>query len=237
MTIYKLYVKTHNKTGLKYLGYTGRKDAHKYLGSGTYWKRHLKKHGKDYITDILLESENLQDITDLGVYYSQLWDVVSNNSWANLCIECGDGGPVGVKRSDEYRAKRSGPNNPAYGKPSPFKGQKHTETAIEAMKAKVIGRVPHNKGQKMSAEFCQKISDNHHDVKGENNPMFGKSHSDHTKMLIAQKRLGTKASLESRAKQSAARKGKPWSEARRAAQEAKKLSKSIRACSPSSRHS
>ena len=44
MPIYTLYVKTHNKTGLKYLGRTTQ-DPYKYKGSGTYWRSHLKKHG------------------------------------------------------------------------------------------------------------------------------------------------------------------------------------------------
>lgn len=42
MTIY-LYLKTHNKTGLKYLGKTVSVDPHLYQGSGTIWRRHIKK--------------------------------------------------------------------------------------------------------------------------------------------------------------------------------------------------
>ena len=34
-----LYVKQHNKTGLKYFGKTTKKDPLKYKGSGLYWKR------------------------------------------------------------------------------------------------------------------------------------------------------------------------------------------------------
>ena len=44
--MFYLYIKTHSKTGLKYLGYTQKKDPFSYTGSGTYWKRHLKKHGE-----------------------------------------------------------------------------------------------------------------------------------------------------------------------------------------------
>jgi hypothetical protein len=43
MTIYYLYVKTHNITGLKYLGYTSRKNPHKYTGSGTRWLNQYAK--------------------------------------------------------------------------------------------------------------------------------------------------------------------------------------------------
>lgn len=41
--VYHLYKKTHNITGLKYLGQT-TKNPYKYRGSGTYWKRHIKIH-------------------------------------------------------------------------------------------------------------------------------------------------------------------------------------------------
>jgi len=52
MTIYYLYIKTHNITGLKYLGYTKRKDPYKYKGSGDYWTKHINKHGYDVTTEI-----------------------------------------------------------------------------------------------------------------------------------------------------------------------------------------
>ena len=39
-----LYIKKHAVTGMLYVGTTIR-DPYKYLGSGTVWKRHIKKHG------------------------------------------------------------------------------------------------------------------------------------------------------------------------------------------------
>jgi len=42
-TIY-LYLKTHNITGLKYLGKTTQ-EPHKYWGSGIDWLLHIKKYG------------------------------------------------------------------------------------------------------------------------------------------------------------------------------------------------
>ena len=94
MTIY-LYVKTHNKTGLKYLGQTSAKDPHKYSGSGVYWKLHLKKHGYDYTTEILKECQSKEELKNLGTYYSNLWNVIESEEWANLKIEQGDGGQIG----------------------------------------------------------------------------------------------------------------------------------------------
>lgn len=91
MTIIYLYVKTHNKTGLKYLGKTVSKDPHAYAGSGKYWKNHLRKHGYDYTTEILQECSSAEELKYWGNYYSKLFDVVESNEWANLMPEVGDG--------------------------------------------------------------------------------------------------------------------------------------------------
>jgi hypothetical protein len=87
-----LYVKTHKKTGLKYLGKTSNKDPIRYKGSGTYWRRHLKKHGNDIETEILFQSENKEEIREKGLYYSELWKVTESKDWANIIEESGDGG-------------------------------------------------------------------------------------------------------------------------------------------------
>lgn len=94
MCIY-LYVKTHLKTGLKYLGKTTAKNPHAYPGSGIYWKSHLKVHGYNYSTEILKECQNIDEFKYWGEYYSKLWNVVASNEWANLKEESGDGGDPG----------------------------------------------------------------------------------------------------------------------------------------------
>jgi hypothetical protein len=92
MVIYYLMVKTHNVTGLKYLCQTKKTDPHKYLGSGKYWRLHLKVHGNDIHTDILRECISKTELRDWGIHYSNLWDVTKSNEWANLKDELGDGG-------------------------------------------------------------------------------------------------------------------------------------------------
>lgn len=86
-----LYVKTHNKTGLKYLGKTTR-DPHKYPGSGLHWKRHLKKHGNDVKTEILYQTECEKDFREKALYYSDLFNIVDSKEWANMREETGHGG-------------------------------------------------------------------------------------------------------------------------------------------------
>lgn len=114
MPIY-LYVKTHNKTGLKYLGKTISTDPHLYQGSGTLWKRHIKKHGYDVTTKVLLETNDSTELKKVGLYYSNLWNIVESKEFANIVPEMGDGGVM--PWSDESRQKLSKTN----------KGKKHTE--------------------------------------------------------------------------------------------------------------
>lgn len=86
-------IKTHNQTNFKYLCKTACNDPIKYLGSGKHWKRHLKKHGRDVSTEILYQSEDLNDFNQQCLQTSYELNVVSSNEWANLIDETGlDGG-------------------------------------------------------------------------------------------------------------------------------------------------
>ena len=87
-----LLLKTHNKTGLKYLCYTTKADPEKYPGSGKRWRNHLRTHGKDLSTEILGAFDNEEQLKALGRHYSELWNVVDSDEFANLRIEEGDGG-------------------------------------------------------------------------------------------------------------------------------------------------
>lgn len=89
MIIY-LYVKTHKKTGLKYLGKTVR-DPFKYNGSGIHWTRHLKKHGYGHDTYILQKCYSDNALREWGRFYSKLWRVVKSKKWANEKDEEGQG--------------------------------------------------------------------------------------------------------------------------------------------------
>jgi hypothetical protein len=86
-----LYLKTHNTTSLKYLGKTESKNPHKYKGSGKYWKSHIKKHGYNVTTQILLVTEDKEELRETGLFFSRLWDVVKSDEFANCRDESGDG--------------------------------------------------------------------------------------------------------------------------------------------------
>ena len=110
MVIY-LYIKTHNKTGLKYLGKTARKDPYSYSGSGIDWIAHLEKHGYDFTTTILQECSNNEEVKKYGLYYSSLWNIVESKEWANRIFEGGEGGTTrgfaGKRHSTETKQRMS----------------------------------------------------------------------------------------------------------------------------------
>jgi len=87
-----LYIKIHNQTGLKYFGKTVN-DPYKYKGSGTYWLRHLEKHGCDITTKIIGYYTNKEECKEAAINFSKSENIVESSDWANLCHENGtDGG-------------------------------------------------------------------------------------------------------------------------------------------------
>lgn len=125
-TIY-LYLKTHNKTGLKYLGKTVQ-DPHEYRGSGLVWNRHLDKHGDDVTTEILFETNNIDEFKQVALKYSDKWNIVESKKFANLMVEQGDGGDTShLIDYEKFKHKQMGENNH-------FHGKTHTPEAIAKIK-------------------------------------------------------------------------------------------------------
>lgn len=179
-----LYVKTHNVTGLKYLGKTTKKDPHKYLGSGIHWRNHLLKHGKDYSTEILKECQSKEELKEWGIYYSNLWNIVESSDWANLKLEDGDGGSLpgvlsirlGKTHSKEAKEKISKAHT----------GRVFTEETKQKMSLNHVGHT----GKQLSELAKEKISKAH----------TGKIVSEHTRALVSQKLKGRPKSPEHLAK-------------------------------------
>lgn len=85
----RLSVKELN--GVKYLCKSSGTDFEKYKGSGKYWKRILKKYGKDnvktlWVSDWFYCPYHLQEF---ALMYSEYNQVVESDEWANLIPENG----------------------------------------------------------------------------------------------------------------------------------------------------
>ena len=89
MKTYKLMVKQHTTTGLKYLCITSRKNWQSYTGSGRHWRNHLQKHGATFTTELLCESMDYDEFVEVCKYYSELYDVVNSAEFANAIPEAG----------------------------------------------------------------------------------------------------------------------------------------------------
>jgi hypothetical protein len=134
MKLTKIYVK-QSPLGLMYLGKTTLNNHDSYLGSGKYWKLHIKKHNlhhKDIKTWVLHETDARDDLIKIGLYYSKLFNIVDSKNWANLKQEAGDGGVtvknqwVGEKNPFFNKGyKQLGEKNPMYKKGYLISGEKH----------------------------------------------------------------------------------------------------------------
>ncbi len=183
-----LYVKTHNATGLKYLGKTV-KDPYKYKGSGTHWLRHLAKYGNDVTTEILLETNDKDLLKEKGIYYSNLWNIVESKDWANIVPESGDGGDTSTS-PNHIRAMKEKSKKLRNGTlPVSFKGKHHSEETKKIISEKNKTKL---KGKKKPAGFAENLSKR---MSGEANPMYGKEPWNKGKTGVQPKSLETKKKL------------------------------------------
>jgi len=135
MKIY-LYVKQHRKTGLKYFGKTSTKDPYIYVGSGKYWRRHLKEHGSDIDTLSVWEFDDADMFEKFALEFSYRENIVESSGWANLRPENGKDGKLpgspGMKKE----------RNPNFGKTkelNSFYGKKHTDETKALYRAQKKG--------------------------------------------------------------------------------------------------
>jgi hypothetical protein len=116
-----LLVKQHNITGLKYLHKTTLEDHSKYHGSGKDWIPHLEEYGYDYSSTCIFQTEDKKTFKNMGIYFSELWNIVESDEWANRTREEGQGGNTGPKKG-----KRGPQKNPRLSRGlSPKKGKSY----------------------------------------------------------------------------------------------------------------
>jgi hypothetical protein len=114
MAIY-LLVKEHVDTGLKYLCKhvaSSFSECEKYKGSGTYWKRHLKKNGNNVKTTCLFVTEDKNEFRKISKEYSLEYDVINSKEWANLCYEEGQGGNTVIDKKLHGEKTKQGLHRP-----------------------------------------------------------------------------------------------------------------------------
>jgi hypothetical protein len=152
-----LYIKKHKKTGLKYFGKTTKTNVNSYLGSGKYWKKHINKHGKEYVETIWISEPfyNKELLVEFSTFLSDLFDIEKSSEWANLITENGlDGAPKGVKVKG-----LKGEKNGMFGKTkeqNPFYKKTHSLDQKKKWREMRMGEKNSNYGAKSFTEETYK---------------------------------------------------------------------------------
>lgn len=94
-----LYIKQHKITGKMYFGKTSKPwpIVERYLGSGSYWRNHINKHGKEHVSTVwYCLFYDIDDLVDFAVSFSLVNDIVKSDNWANMILESGIDNRLGV---------------------------------------------------------------------------------------------------------------------------------------------
>jgi group I intron endonuclease len=198
--VYNIYLITNLDNNKKYVGLTKfsiTERFYQHVKRGFLLTEAIKKYGEDkFFIELIEEVDSAGRAYELEQYYIKEYNTKIPYGY-NL-TDGGDGifgwevteeyrqecservkqlhkekkvGMYGKNHSDETKRKMSVASK---GKSKPWLiGRKLSPESIEKLRQINLGRV-------LSDETKKKISENHHDVNGENNPMYGKKHSPET---------------------------------------------------------
>jgi hypothetical protein len=102
----RLMVKRHTITGLRYFCKTTRANYLKYNGSGVRWTAHIKKYGTqqvitEWVSELFYDPD---DLKEFALFFSELFNIVESNDWANLKNEDGlEGGMSSQTAKDMWQ--------------------------------------------------------------------------------------------------------------------------------------
>jgi group I intron endonuclease len=167
-----IYKTTNLINGKIYIGkYKGRYKL--YLGSGVLLKKAIEKYGKEnFIREIIEDSITDHNILcEREIYWIDFYH--SNDLTIGYNLTIGGNGVNGYTFANETKQKMS---LAKLGKPSNNKGNHHSE------------------------ETKEKMSENHADVRKENNPFYGKHHSEEAKKKMSELKKGRHLSEETKMK-------------------------------------
>lgn len=205
--MYKIYLITNKENKKQYVGITKfslEERFSQHIKRGFLLTEAIQKYGEQkFFINLIEEVESSERAYELEQYYIKQYNTKVPNGY-NL-TDGGDGifgwevseeyrqqcservkqlhkekkvGMYGKKHSNETRKKMSSVSK---GKPKPWLlGRKFSPETIERLRQINLGKIA-------SEETRKKISENHHDVNGEKNPMYGKKHSPETIEKLKQK--------------------------------------------------
>lgn len=121
-----IYITINKVNNMKYIGKCvyGRKNSwSKYLGSGVYLQRAIKKYGRESFYRIIIdECDSEEELRDVEEYYIEQFDAVRSPDFYNIKNTSIGGDTFTNNPNKEYTRmlksiNSSGSRNPMYGKP------------------------------------------------------------------------------------------------------------------------
>jgi len=207
-----IYITKDETNKIKYIGqrkfYRNWQD---YLGSGTYLKRAIKKHGKEnFSRKIIAIAYTRDELNLLEIEFIKYNNAVKSKEYYNI-NQGGDSGNAGVPFSIEHKKKisdsKKGKNNPNYGKKMSEKNRKkliefntgriQTEATKQKLRDNRTGKIAKKETKKKMSESRKK----------DKNHFYGKHHTELTKQKLRDINKGKRASEKTKQKMSNSRKG------------------------------
>lgn len=149
-----IYKTTNLVNGKIYIGQDSKNNP-EYIGSGVYFTRAIKKHGKhNFIKEILCKCTSSQEMDQKEIEFIEKFDSCNPRIGYNLAK--GGKTTLGLKMTLEQRQRNRQRN---LGHLNPNFGKKHSVAAILKMKAKKSGINNPNFGKSCSIEQRRKISE------------------------------------------------------------------------------
>lgn len=167
MKQYYVYLTTNLVNNKKYIGQHYGELTDSYLGSGSIFKKALKKYGvENFKKEILYIAKDEKELNEKEQYYIKLHNAVKDPNYYNLL----EGG------SNEYSLERKEKiSNSLKGENHPFYGKHHSEETKNKIKESLKKYWTEERRKEQSERY-----------KGEKNPMYGKHHSKETIQKIIQ---------------------------------------------------
>ena len=180
-----IYITTNLINNKKYIGqHKSDVFTEDYKGSGTALWNAIDKYGWENFKVELLEGCDSQDeLNEREYYWTQYYDAVNSREFYNLRE---GGNQPGI--SEETKSKISNTLLEYYKSNCVFYETKkkikmnHRNYQSDETRIKISES---RKGVKFSMEHRKKLSSNHCNVSKENNPFYGKHHSEESKMKLS----------------------------------------------------